>query len=250
MHLLPVGGVVVLVAVVLVGTTGGGTGTGTGGLLLNGDAATEGAGLSIVAATDDADIASGATSALKVVGQGSLHLELLGLGLGQAVGAGDVVGHGHLDEIAVAGLVNIADIGAGAVGVDLVDIHGDGGAARHLGQGARLDGLLGLGLDVDAAGLLSPAAVANNLGRDLSLADEGGVLLAGAGGGAVAGKVGDDLESNALGRTSNASETQEGGVGVDTGQGGENDGSVAEEHLEGAGGKKWEGTTTLFWERR
>ena len=89
--------------------------------LLNSEASSEGAGDSSVTAADSAHVSGRGTDAVEVVGHGNRDNEILLLDLGQTVGTGDVVGNLQRDSEAgsVAGLVKVALIGTGAVGVDL-----------------------------------------------------------------------------------------------------------------------------------
>lgn len=94
------------------------------------------------------------TSALEVIGHRHGKVELLNLVLRDAVGAGHVVGDGQVlaDEARVGGLVQVADVGAGAVSVDLVDGHGDLAARPYLGHGVLGERGLGAFSHVDVAG--------------------------------------------------------------------------------------------------
>lgn len=88
----------------------------------------------------------------------------------------------------VAGLVEVALVRTGTVGVDLVDGDGELGALLHLRHAAC--GQLGFGLlaHIDVARDLSATARVDNVLGDFRVADDGRVLLAGADVCAVTGK--------------------------------------------------------------
>lgn len=94
--------------------------------LLDGEAATKGTSESVVAAADGADVSGRGANAVELLRHLDVDGEGLGLCLGEAEYARDVVGNLEGSEccLGIAGLVHVALEGAGAVGVDLVD--GDG----------------------------------------------------------------------------------------------------------------------------
>lgn len=194
--------------------------------LLDGDAATEGTGLGGVAAADGAEVSGGTADAVEVLGHGDLHDELLGADLGQTVGAGDVVRDAQVLEVCtdVAGLVQIADVRSGAVGVDLVDGHGDHGTRLDRGDLLGGESVLALLTRIDVAVQLRPTAevyrgkndllisevfvcifsnlavhvmlLTGDVGLDLGLPDDGGVLLARADAYAITGDLRNYLEAD------------------------------------------------------
>lgn len=161
--------------------------------LLDGEAATERTGQGVVAAADGADVTSGSTGAIQSGGHGDGHVEVLGLGLGETVGTGDVVGDGERDLAGgtqgVTGRVHIAGIRTGAVGVDLVDGHGHGSVGLDLCDGSCGQSVLGVLANVDVAADFCPSTLVGNVGGDLSVTDQGRILLARANAGAVSCKV-------------------------------------------------------------
>lgn len=161
--------------------------------LLDGEAAAKGAGQGVVAAAHGADVASGAAGAVEGGGHGDGHVEVLSLGLGEAVGAGHVVGDRQWrlagGAQAVARGVHVACVRAGAVGVDLVDGDGQGRAGLDLRDLSGGQGVLGVLAHVDVAADLGPPALVGYVGVDLGVADQRGVLLARADAGAVSCEV-------------------------------------------------------------
>lgn len=123
-------------------------------------------------------------------------VEILDLVLRDTVGSGHVVGDSQVlaDLARVGGLVQVADIGTGAVGVDLVDCHGDLAARLDLGYGALSQRCLGVLGNVDVACKLRTAAVVDQVCLDLGIAHDDRVKLAGVDGGAVAGDFRVDFE--------------------------------------------------------
>ena len=185
--------------------------------LLNSEASSEGAGDSSVTAADSAHVSGRGTDAAEVVGHGNRDNEILLLDLGQTVGTGDVVGNLQRDSEAgsVAGLVKVALIGTGAVGVDLVDGDLHDRALGDLGDALDSELVLGLLADIDVAVDLSTSASVHDVLLDLRVADDGGVLLARRDGGAVTGQGGVDEESLAL--ASVADSLEEDSMGLDVG---------------------------------
>lgn len=175
------------------GDFGGDVGLCVGVDLLNGEAATKGAGEGIVAAADGADVAGRATGAVQGVGHGNGHVEVLGLGLGETVGTGDVVGDGERGLASstegVTGRVHVAGIRTSAVGVDLVDSHCHGGASLDLCDGPCGQSVLGVLADIDVAANFCPSTLVGHVGVDLGVTDQRRILLARADAGAVSCKV-------------------------------------------------------------
>ena len=171
----------------------------------------------------------------------------MGLGLREAVDAGDVVLdlEGLGDEARVASLVDVADVGAGAVGVDLVDGHGYFAAGLDLGDGADGEGVLGVFADVDVAGQLGPPALVDDVGEDLGVADDGGVHLAGVDGGAVARDGIVDLEADGQGRAGVSLGAKNHAVGLGQGQEGRKrqEGRCSVHYRSEGGGTAWKKET-------
>lgn len=149
---------------------------------------------SVYAGKRDSEKVKHTASALKVIRHRHGKVELLDLILRDAVGSGHIVGDGQVlaDETRVGGLVQVADIRAGAVGVDLVNRHRDLAACPHLGHGTVGERCLGVFGHVDVAGELRAAAVVDQVRLDLRIADDGRIELARVDGGAVAGDFGID----------------------------------------------------------
>lgn len=158
--------------------------------LLDGEAATEGTSDSGVTAADGADIAGGGTDTVEVLGHLNVDGEALSLGLAQTVGTGNVVGHLELDEGGgrVGGDVEVALVGTGTVGIDLVDGDGEVGALLDSRDGFGGNGLLRLTADIDVAIDLSASAGVDDVLLDLAVTDDGRVLLAGGNASAVTGE--------------------------------------------------------------
>lgn len=161
--------------------------------LLDGEAATKGAGQGVVAAADGADVAGRATGAVQGGGHGDGHVEVLGLGLGETVGTGDVVGDGERGLAGgtegVSGRVHVAGVRTSAVGVDLVDSHCHGGASLDLCDSPCGQSVLGVLADIDVAANFCPSTLVGHVGGDLSVTDQRRILLARADAGAVSCKV-------------------------------------------------------------
>lgn len=96
------------------------------------------------------------TCAGQVVGQSDGHLKLLRLGLGEAVGTRNIVRdfqRNLTDETeAVACLVKIANIRAGAISVDLVDCNLDRASLGDLGNSIGGQSVFGILANVDITG--------------------------------------------------------------------------------------------------
>lgn len=165
--------------------------------LLDGEAATERTGEGVVAAANGADVASRSTGAVQGGGHGDGHVEVLGLGLGETVGTGDVVGDGERDLAggteSVTGRVHVASVRTGAVSVDLVDGHGHGSVSLDLCDGSCGQSVLGILADIDVAANFCPSTLVGNVGGDLGITNQGRILLARANAGAVSCKVVDFL---------------------------------------------------------
>lgn len=162
----------------------GGRSIGTTGAigLLDGEAPAKGTGDGVVTAADSANVTRRGANAVEVVRHRDLDGEVLLLCVREAVLAGDIVGHLQLGELGgrIAGLVEVALVRTGAVGVDLVDGDGELGALLHLGHAAC--GQLGFGLlaHIDVAGDFGTAARVDDVLGDFRVTDDGRVLLAGA----------------------------------------------------------------------
>lgn len=159
--------------------------------LLHGEAATERTSLGVVAAPHGADVARGGSGAFELVGHDHSHVEVLELGLREAVGTGDVVLHGQVLALhsGVALLIKITDEGARAIGIDLVEGDLDPTASLDLSHLAGGNGVLGVLANIDVAAQFSTATLVDNVRRDFLVTDNGGVQLARADGGAVTGQV-------------------------------------------------------------
>lgn len=83
------------------------------------------------------------------------------------------------DDAGIAGFVQVADVGASPVRVHLVNRDREFGPCLDRGDLARGKCVFRILADVDVAGELRPAALVDNIGLDLSVPDDGGVLLAG-----------------------------------------------------------------------
>ena len=145
--------------------------------LLDGEAATEWTGDGGVAAAYSADVTGGGTDAVEVIRHLDVDGEVLSLGLRETVLAGDVVGDFELDEVGgcVGSLVKVTLVRTSAIGVDLVDGHGDGRAPLYGGDCVGLDCLLSLTADIDVALELSASARVDDVLGDLTVTDDSGV---------------------------------------------------------------------------
>lgn len=85
-------------------------------------------------------------------------------------------------------LVEIADVGAGAVGVDLVDGDGQSAARGDFGDAVLGQLILGLLANIDVAGKLCPTAAVDDVEADLRITNDRRVLLTRTDCGAVACK--------------------------------------------------------------
>lgn len=150
----------------MVGLTGSGLVSATLSIgLLDSEAATKGTSDGVVTTADSADVASRCTNAVEVVGHLYVDGEVLFLGLGQAEGAGDVVGDLERSEggDSVAGLVHVALKRTSTISVDLVDGDLHDGARRHRSHAASSELVLGLLSNVDVAGNLSTSTSVDNV---------------------------------------------------------------------------------------
>lgn len=149
------------------------------------------------------------SSAVQFGRHGNGDVEVLSLGLGETIGAGDVVGDRQLglssSTQSVAGRVQVtlsnddqycqttngSRFGlahaerASAVCVYLVDRDRQLRASLDLSNSICSESILGVLSDVDVAAQLRSAALIDNVCRDLCVTDQGGILLAGADAGAV-----------------------------------------------------------------
>lgn len=118
-------------------------------------------------------------SAVQVIRQLNVDGEVLELRIRQTVLARHVVGDLELLEGAgVARLIQITLVGAGAVGVHLVDGDCDGRALGDLGHAVGCQLILSLLANVDVAVELGAPAAVHDVLRDLGIADDDAVLLA------------------------------------------------------------------------
>lgn len=75
--------------------------------------------------------------------------------------------------------------GTSTIGVDLMDGDRQFRAGLNLGHSVGREGILSILPDVDVAAQLRPPTLIDDVGRDLLVTDECGILLAGADAGAV-----------------------------------------------------------------
>lgn len=170
----------------------------TGGSHLNGDDASEGTSTSGILAANKADIvlASNSTSALLVGGDGSGEREVGSLAISfTATSSGNVLGDldvGPGGSGAV--IVDHASVRASAVGVDLVESHGEFATGADLGENIASLGHDGLG-----AGLEVVVTGSEGLAKGFSgvTSESGGILLEGVSARAVSGGRGVNAESHA-----------------------------------------------------
>lgn len=130
----------------------------------------------------------------------------MGLGLREPIGSWHVVRHSEVLEATlalfwanvacgtyrerdtgVASLIQITNVGTSTVGVNLVDGHRDLTPGLDLGDGLGRKSILGVLSDVDISRQFRAATLVDDIGLDFRIADDGGVLLAGVDGYAVAG---------------------------------------------------------------
>lgn len=117
-------------------------------------------------------------------------IEVCGLGLGKSVDSWDVVGDGQVLESStgVASGVQITDIWTSTIGVDLVNSDLNSRAGSHLSDSLGGKLVLGVLADIDVSRKFSTSALIDNVGVDLSLSDDGGILLTWADASAVSGQ--------------------------------------------------------------
>lgn len=94
------------------------------------------------------------------------------------------------DLVGIAALVEITDIWASTIRVDLVDGHSNLTASSDLRNSASRESILRVLANVDVTGQLGSAALVDNIGLNLGVADQGRILLARVDGCAVAGNLG------------------------------------------------------------
>jgi hypothetical protein len=83
------------------------------------------------------------------------------------------------DDAGIAGLVEVADVRASPVRVHLVDCDREFGPCLDLSDLAGGKCVFCILADVDVASELCSTALVDDIGRDLGVPDDGGVLLAG-----------------------------------------------------------------------
>lgn len=135
---------------------------------------------------------------------------MLFLGLRQTIGTGDIVQNGQVldlvlvdiifavmrgltylrDLVGIAALIEITDIRASTIRVDLVDGDGNLATSSDLSNSASRESILCVLTNVDVTGQLSSAALVDNVGLNLGVANQGSILLARVDGCAVAGNLG------------------------------------------------------------
>lgn len=201
---------------------------------LNRDDTAEWASAGRVLATDEADVilSGDSTSALLVGGDGGREREVTGLTVSVPASAAalEVLGDGDLLPVgAGAVVVDHARIGAGTVGVDLVESHLDLTTLadlRELVTSLGHDGL-GPGLEVIVASSKSLAEAFSSIASE-----SGGILLEGVSASAVTGSGGVDTQGHAR-ATGIASSVDDGTVSGDELGGEENGGEDGglERHL-------------------
>jgi len=171
--------------------------------LLNGEAATERAGEGVVAASNSADVSGGGTEAVKVIRHLDGDVESLSLDLGQTVRAGDIVGNGQVLDVGVgvAALVEITNIRTSTVSVNLVDGNSEFTTSLNLSDLVGRNSVLSVLTNIDVTRDLSTTTLVHDVGSDLSITNDGSILLARVDGDAVAGNLRIDLESDTVGRS-------------------------------------------------
>ena len=147
---------------------------------------------------------------VQVIGHHDSDVELLFLGLRQTIGARDVVQNSQVlglalvsamarttgrltylgDLVGIAALIKITDVRASTVCVDLVDGHSNLTTSSDLGNSAGRESILCVLTNVDVTGQLGSAALVDDIGFNLGVANQGRVLLARVDGCAVAGDLG------------------------------------------------------------
>lgn len=98
-------------------------------------------------------------------------------------------------SISVAALVKIAHVRTSAIGVDLVDSHSDLATGLDLSHLASRKGILSVLANVDVARQLSATTLVDDVGSDLCITNDGGILLARVDGHTVASNLGINCRS-------------------------------------------------------
>ena len=127
---------------------------------------------------DMMDMGSLLTScALEVVRQGHGNVEVLGLGLREAVDTRNIVGDGQVlaNQTGVGRLVEIAYVRASSVGIHLVNRDCELAAGLDTCNGIDGQGVLSVLSDVDIAGELCSSALVDDVCLDLGIPDDGGI---------------------------------------------------------------------------
>lgn len=139
--------------------------------------------------------------------------------MGETVDTGDVVGDlerrlaGRAQ--AVSSGIHIASEGTGTVSVDLMDRHGELRAGLDLCNGSGGQGVLSVLAHIDVASNFRPSALVHNVGGNLGIANEGGILLARADARAVPCESGVNLEADTGGRSCLSLHVEDLSVAVD-----------------------------------
>lgn len=108
----------------------------------------------------------------------------------ESVGTGDIVLNGQVgsDDTVVAGGDEIALERTSTISIDLVDGDGHTCTSLDLSDSSSGNGIFGVLTDVDVTSQLCTATLIDNVGVNLGITDNGGVLLAGANGCAISGQ--------------------------------------------------------------
>ena len=129
----------------------------------------------VVPTANGADVASRRSGTLHVGRHRDGNVEILSLGLRDAIDAWHVVGdlESLADETRIARLINVANIRASTVGVDLVDCHDYVTPGPDLGDGLCRQSSFRVFGNVNIASQLCSPALVDKVGLDLGIANDG-----------------------------------------------------------------------------
>jgi hypothetical protein len=133
------------------------------------------------------------SSACHVVGHRNVDGEVLCFSLREAVDTGNVVGDSEVSLACgaqfVSSHVHVTHVWTSPIGVDLVNGNCHNGSFLHSRHNAGGELILGLRADIDVASQLRTTTLINDIGVNLCITNEGGILLARADSSAVSGEV-------------------------------------------------------------
>lgn len=103
----------------------------------------------------------------------------------------------HLNVgVGVAALIQITHVWASTIGVDLMNSNGELTTSLNLGDLSSRNGILGVFSDINVTRQLSAATLVDDVGGDLCITNDSGILLARVDSDTVAGDLGINWRSD------------------------------------------------------